>query len=177
MKKSGDISYSAEDILLVIHSYDDIFSDFDPRSYSQKALSNDFLNECKKICDDKSEVNLRFIIPKKERNIKEEIKIKRRIREHFKRHTQIKKKKLFDIKFGGFTWFISGVIIMILAAIFLASNKNFLFNLLITLAHPAGWFFLWEGLDKILIKAKEYEPDYLFNKKMANAEITFENSK
>ena len=30
-------------ISLVLDSYDDLFSDFDPRDYSQKALSDDFL--------------------------------------------------------------------------------------------------------------------------------------
>jgi hypothetical protein len=177
MKKIGDISYSTEDILLGINSYEDIFSDFDPRPYSLKALSGDFLSECKKVSEDKKQVNLKFLIPKKERNLKDEAKIKRRLKEHFKKHTRIKKKKIFDTRLFGFIWFVLGCIMMIMCAFFLNYKGPFWFNIVITIASPSGWFFLWEGLGKILIKAKEDIPDYVFNKKMANAEIIFENSK
>ena len=33
------------EISLLLDSYDDIFSDFDPRPYNQRALSQDFLAE------------------------------------------------------------------------------------------------------------------------------------
>lgn len=170
-----EVSYSAEDILLVINSYEDIFSAFDPRPYSQKALSGDFLNECKKISEEKIKVNLRFLIPKKERNVKDETKIKRRLKEHFKRHTKIRKKKIFGALFNGFFWFVLGCVMMVLCAFFLDYKGAFWFNIIITIASPAGWFFMWEGLRKILIDSKEYVPDYLFNKKMVNAEIVFES--
>ena len=39
--KNGNIS-------LILESYTDIFSDFDPRPYDQRTLSDDFLLECKK---------------------------------------------------------------------------------------------------------------------------------
>lgn len=174
-KKMDDFSYSAEDILLVINSYDDIFSNFDPRPYPLKALSGDFLDECKKIAGDKKEVNLKFLIHKKDRNLKEETKIKRRLKEHFKKHTRINKKKIFDIRLNGLVWFIIGCIMMIACAFFLNYKGPFWFNILITIASPSGWFFLWEGLGKIFIKSKEFMPDYSFNKKLANAEIIFEN--
>ena len=35
-------------ISIVLDSYDDLFSDFDPRPYRIRALSDDFLLECKK---------------------------------------------------------------------------------------------------------------------------------
>ena len=44
---------SADDIPLVLDSYDDIFSDFDPRPYSERAMSGDFLLECKKASAEK----------------------------------------------------------------------------------------------------------------------------
>ena len=36
-------------ISLWLDDYADIFSDFDPRPFSQRALSDDFLNEAKKV--------------------------------------------------------------------------------------------------------------------------------
>ena len=41
------------EISLIIDTYDDIFSDFDPRPYSQRALSDDFLLEARKASKDK----------------------------------------------------------------------------------------------------------------------------
>jgi len=174
-KRFGDISYSAEDVLLVLNSYEDIFSDFDPRPYTQKSMSGDFINECRKASEDKEQVHLRLIVPKKLRNIKEETIIKRRLKEHFKRHTKIKKKKIFDIQKSGFFWFVLGCVMMIICAFSLDYKGNVWFNIILTIASPAGWFFMWEGLGKILIKAKEHKSDYLFNKKFTDAEIIFES--
>ncbi|MBI2151367.1 hypothetical protein HYU21_01420, partial [Candidatus Woesearchaeota archaeon] len=44
-KKEERIEFEVREgnISLVLDSYDDIFSDFDPRDYSEKALSEDFL--------------------------------------------------------------------------------------------------------------------------------------
>ena len=41
------------EISLSLDNYDDIFSDFDPRPFSQRALSDDFLIEAKKASRDK----------------------------------------------------------------------------------------------------------------------------
>ena len=51
-------------ISLSLNSYDDIFSGFDPRPYSQRALSDDFLAESKRASRDKEldGVELIFLI-------------------------------------------------------------------------------------------------------------------
>ena len=38
-----------KDIKIWIDEYDGIFSDFDPRPYSERNMSDDFLNECNKL--------------------------------------------------------------------------------------------------------------------------------
>ncbi len=177
MKKRFKHFYqSAEDIPLVLDSYEDIFSDFDPRPYSEKALSGDFLLECKKASTDKSgKINLKFFVPKQKRSPLDEIKIKKRLMEHFRKHLIKKKREMFKIGLHGFNWLILGSFMMLLSAIFLDYKGPFWFNLIISLVHPAGWFFMWEGLGKIFITSKEKEPDYLFYKKMSNARISFLN--
>jgi hypothetical protein len=50
-----------------------------------------------------------------------------------------------------------------------------LFDVLLVLAQPAGWFSFWEGLGKIFILAKEKKPDLDFYKKVARANIFFTN--
>ena len=78
-------------ISLLLDTYDDIFSDFDPRSYSQRALSDDFLLEAKKASRDKvsGKIELNFLVPAAARDIKQEAIIKKRLREHFRKHYDV----------------------------------------------------------------------------------------
>jgi hypothetical protein len=176
-KKRFEYFYrSTEDIPLILDSYDDIFSDFDPRPYSEKALSGDFLLECKKASADKrGKIKLRLFVPKQKRSSIDEIKIKKRLKEHFCKHLAEKKRQIIKIKLNGFNWFISGCLMLLLATVLLKHFGSFWFNLIITITIPSGWFFLWEGLGKIFITAKEKIDDYDFNKKMSNALIYFIN--
>ena len=75
-------------ISLILEEYNDIFSDFDPRPYEHKALSDDFLTECRKAARDKDvhELELRLLMPKEIRNLDDEAKIKHRLHEHFHKH-------------------------------------------------------------------------------------------
>jgi hypothetical protein len=178
MKKSDLRRYveSARGIPLLLNSYEDIFSDFDPRPYSQKALSGDFLLECKKASlDKKGKVRIRLFLPKHKRDSLKETTIKKRLKDHFNKHLRQKKKEIRKIKLNGLFWFLFGSLMIVLATIFLNYKGFFLFNLLITLLLPAGWFFMWEGLGKIFIVSKDRMPDYLFYKKMAGSEISFAN--
>src|SRR3989344_2937331 len=162
-------------ISLILDSYDDIFSDFDPRDYSVKALSEDFLNECKRAARDKNDkLELRFFVPKKKRNLIEEVMMKKRLKEHFQRHHKEKKKELNKIKIEGLLWFILGTLIMIASVYFYTIRENgFFYTFLFIVSEPASWFFFWEGLEKIFITAKKELPDYQFYGKMSKADLYF----
>ncbi len=178
MKKRGfDHFYeSTEDIPLVLDSYEDIFSDFDPRPYSERALSEDFLFECKKAAvEKKGKIHLRLFLPKSKRHPLDEIKIKKRLKEHFHKHFLEKKKDIMSTRLNGFTWSVIGFCMMFTSAFFWGEEGPFGINLLVTLVQPAGWFFMWEGLAKIFIAPKEHMPNYTFYKKMANSTVTFAN--
>jgi hypothetical protein len=75
----------------------------------------------------------------------------------------------------GAFWAIMGSLMMLLSAFLISMQGSFLLHLLMTLVQPAGWFFLWEGLAKILIVPLEKKPDYFFYKKMVSAQISFAN--
>ena len=68
------------EISLIIDTYDDIFSDFDPRPYSQRALSDDFLLEARKASKDKvsGTFELNFLIPSHLKNKVHVVMIKKR---------------------------------------------------------------------------------------------------
>jgi len=176
MKKRGIEYYvkSQAGIPLILNSYEDIFSGFDPRPYSEKALSGDFLLECKKAsAEKKGRIKLRFFVPKNKRKPEDEIKIKKRLKEHFMKHYIEKKKEITKLKSMGLFWIVLGSMMMVSSVFLSKMQTSFTISLLLTLVQPAGWFFLWEGMGKILLDPKSKKPDYDFYKKMAGADISF----
>lgn len=173
-----EVELQESNIGLVLSSYNDIFSGFDPRGFSERALSDDFLAECKRAAADKEKkIELRFLVPKEKRSADTESKIKKRLKDHFKRHLGLidgERKKIFNqgMFFVGF-----GVLFMLVAAyvLFYYNNHNFFKELLVVLLEPGGWFLFWQGLDLIIFKSKEVSPDLKFYRKMANCEIFFLN--
>ena len=162
-------------ISLILDGYDDIFSDFDPRGYHERSLSDDFLSECKKVARDKGmKLELRLMVPKKLRNLKDELKIRKRLKDHFHRHFLEKQEEIRNIKREGAIWFFVGTCLMMASAFFYGKTE-FMFRLFEVMLVPAAWFMFWEGLDKIFISSKEKEPDYHFYKKMAHCQIFFFN--
>ncbi len=174
--KEGNIS-------LVLDSYDALFSDFDPRPYSERGLSDDFLFECKRTAREKEGITeLRLLIPGKLRKINEEAKIKKRLREYFKKQYHEKLRVIRSTRKRGFGWFVIGSVILMISTVLyeyryqiISQFLKFLYDFILIISQPAGWFTLWEGLDMIFLKPKENLPDYEFYKKMSNANIYFLN--
>jgi hypothetical protein len=173
MRKSDD--YNADmDIPLMLNSYNDLFSNFDPRPYSQRALSKDFIEECRKASEDKKkDVHLKLFLKREKRKLSEEAIIIKRIKEHFHKHFLEKKKALFNMRLLGLVWFVLGCFLIVFTTLFNFPNSSYLIKVLIAVSHPAGWFFLWEGMGKIIIHTKEKREDQLFHKKMHRARISF----
>jgi len=165
------------EISLWLDNYDDIFSDFDPRPFSQRALSEDFLEEAKRASRDKvsGAIELKLLLAEKSRDKSIEKTIKKRLGEHFKRHHDLlEKEKTGTIKkgvlFGGI-----GIMLMLLA-VFIVVNyaqESILTAFLIILLEPSGWYFLWSGLDMIVFKSKTISPDLVFYEKMTTSSVEF----
>lgn len=174
-KKKEKIGFREGNISLILDSYEDIFSDFDPRPYSDRSLSEDFLAECERAAREKEAgIELRFLVPKSKRKLVDEAKIKKRLKSHFNKHFHIKAKEIRKIKNEGWLWFAIGMIVMFCAT-FLYNLEGFFFAFLFILAEPAGWFLAWEGLDKVLMESREKRPKYEFYKKMSSVKIEFLN--
>lgn len=181
-KKEVNINSIREaNISLVLDSYDALFSDFDPRSSLERGLSDDFLAECKKAVLSRGGVTeLRLLIPSQIRKPSEETKIKKRLKDYFRKHFREKEKNLKAMKRQGFLWFIIGIVVMIIGTLIYEYKlfynfSKFLYNFLFVIAQPAGWFLFWEGLGKIFIESKKEIPDFEFYKKMSEANIYFLN--
>ncbi len=163
-------------VSLRLNSYDDIFSSFDPRIYSERALSGDFLEEAKRASRDKSsgELVLQLMVPQKFRDENDENLIKRRLREHFRKHYLMLLKDFKRTKERGILMTFAGVLFIAIAAYISSLNFNsFLSHFAIVLLEPAGWFTAWTGLDEMYYTVREKKPDLDFYEKMSNAELIF----
>jgi len=167
---------SMSEISLWLDNYDDIFSDFDPRSYSERSVSIDFLDEIKRASRDKETgaIELRFLIPKNLRSAEKENQIKKRLHEHFKRHHNLLEQEKKKTVRKGLSIAGCGFASMFLAVFVKSSlNQELLQIALSTLLEPAGWFMMFFGLDMAFGSSKEKQAELDFYHKMSQAEISF----
>src|SRR3989344_4078486 len=168
---------SKAEISVLLDNYDDIFSDFDPRPFVYRALSDDLLFEAKKAvksADGKKEsFDLSFMIPKNQRNFEHELLIKRRLREHFRKHALLLGEEIHRIKYKGIFMAIAGIVMIMIASFLFSLEDIWIIHLLIVILEPAGWFTAWTGLDEIYYKGREIKPDLEFYSKMTRCEISF----
>jgi len=161
-------------VSLILDSYEDLFSDFDPRPYSEKAISDDFLQECKRAARDKEGgFELELLVPQLKRNTTDEIVIKRRLKNHFQKHFKQKHKEITRMREEGILWVIVGCFFMATTTIVKTYSASLLTNFLIILLEPAGWFSFWEGLAKIFIQSRKEKPEQSFYMKMADIDVSF----
>ena len=167
---------SMSEIGLWLDTYDDIFSDFDPRPYSERALSDDFLFEAKKASKEKTSgrIELVFLIPETARNNSDEEIIRRRLHEHFKKHHKLLEDDRHRTRRLSAVAVASGMILM-MGATYLDLQKpsSIIFNFLKVLMEPTGWFITWVGLERLFYSSGQKKPDLEFYRKMTKCEIVF----
>ncbi|SRR3989344_307817 len=167
---------SRGEISLILRDYEEIFSDFDPRSYAHRSLSFDFVDEARRATRDvdPSGFELRMLLPKSKRSIEKENMIKKRLKDHFKKHADLLTRESMSRIKRGFFLAAIGFLMMIFATYILHSERKGLgFDMLYVFFEPAGWFTVWTGLDLIFSFAREKNHDLDFYKKMSRANITF----
>jgi len=164
------------EISLWLDTYDDIFSDFDPRPFSERALSDDFLNESKKAAKEKTSgtIDLKFLIPSAKHDTKLEEVIKKRLHEHFrKNHTQLANEKKRLKRQGVLMVAVGFALMMVSTYIRTASSEDFLGQFLIVLLEPSGWFITWFGMDELFYGSNQKKADLEFYAKMSRCDIHF----
>lgn len=171
MKKRLPKINENQQISIRLEQFDDIFSDFDIRDYSKRALSVDFLDEIRRASVDKDEsgVELVLYVPDKERDELQEQNIKERLMAHFERHYGLILKEKRKTLNRGWIMVILGVVSMLGATLIVSEgpSSNFFLSFLLVLLEPAALFSLWEGMDQIIFSSKEIDPELMFYKKMA----------
>jgi hypothetical protein len=177
-EESQKLNSDSREISLWIDSYDDIFSDFDPRPFSARNISDDFLHEIKKVSreNDFNITELKLLIPETNRNTEDENIITKRLHSYFlKNEHYLIKKKIAERK-DGFLYILLGTIMM-LGASFVSSSQstNIFMHILLVIFEPAGWFFVWVGLENVIYKSPKEKPELDFYSKMSKSKIVFWN--
>ena len=179
-EKQCEIPEDSSEERFTIESYNDIFSDFDPRPTSVRGLSEDFLSEAKRATMSKNSDKIDFVIlvPEKNRKPKEEKIIKERLKRYFKKYYGIEKKGKNKIIKKGIIFNVVGIILMFVATylIYIFKGASLISNFFIVLLEPGGWFLFWKGLELALFESKEEAPNLKFYERMVDAEIRFDSS-
>jgi hypothetical protein len=180
---SDTISVNVPDIFEIsiwLDSYDDIFSDFDSRPLSERTVSDDFLSEVRKVCDEKSrnKIHLKLSVPEALRKPEDEKIIIKRLHLYFRNNHHLNEKYSRQKNIKGIYFIIAGTLLMLCASyISFINPQKFYVHTLLILFEPAGWFFLWSGLDHLVYFSKSKKADLIYYNKMANAVIRFVNLK
>ena len=159
-----------------LDSYEDIFSDFDPRSFSERILSDDFISELKRLSreDEFGVGELRLLIPEKSRNEELEKTITKRLHTYFKRSNYFIFQRIKKSKEKGLLFAAGGIIMMLLASYISGIHSDsFWVKLLFVLFEPAGWFFVWTGMDNLFFSARQRSADLEFYTKLAKTKVIF----
>lgn len=164
------------EISLWIDNYDEIFSAFDPRPFSKRALSIDFLSEVKRAWREKSlgVAELKLLVPKDQRKAAHEKVIKKKLKEYFELRFETINCKISRLRKRAFIILFSGFLIQFVASLMpLIFPEGLALNFILVMLEPTGWFVMWYGFDQIFYTAKQEKQKKRFYKKMAECDIKF----
>jgi hypothetical protein len=165
-------------ITIWLDTYDDIFSDFDPREYQGRALSDDFLNELRKLVrEDDAKESLReiqLLIPGDLRSAVTEEVISHRLHTYFRHRLQQLTDEYRRIRRKGIWLSLSGMICLLIASYISFGHPAQLgYHILRTMLEPAGWFFVWMGYDHLVNGFARRKSDLDFHKRISRNKIFF----
>ena len=163
--QDGELA-SMREITIRLDTYEDIFSDFDPRPYSQRELSEDFLKEIQRrfMEDNRGRFEIHFTIPSSERDTREEALIKKRLREHFSTMVTHENTLIKNTRAQGYLYIIAGAFVLLsdVFALAVLNESSIFYKILSVLIVPAGWYGMYTGMGKVID-----EPALSVEKKLA----------
>ena len=165
------------EITIALDNYDDIFSDFDPRPYQERELSEDFLKEIQRryMEDRKGRFEVHFTIPSMERDAKEEALIKKRLREHFTFMAKHENEIIGQIKTRGYAYIVIGAVVLLadVFALFWLQESSAFYQILSVLLVPAGWYGMFTGIGKVIDEPFDAVERKMVHEKFEKANYVF----
>ncbi|ELR68476.1 hypothetical protein C900_00310 [Fulvivirga imtechensis AK7] len=163
-------------VSLWIDTYDDIFSGFDPRSFSERALSDDFIMQVRKVSKEiRTKISvLKLLVPAGTQHTEHERMIRKRLQNYFYNMYQQLYEEYRSVKVRGVYFTISGLSLMIIASYLSYLNlADFYTSLLLVLSEPGGWFLFWTGLDHLVTFSRSQKNEMDFYTRMSNVHVEF----
>jgi hypothetical protein len=154
LKKIEQRVKDLKEIAIVIDTWDDVFSDFDPRPLNQRTVSGDFVDELKKRYYEnrKGEFIVSIYAPQSLQSSESEKMVMQHLKKHFRLRFLQKKKDIARMRIRGLIFVLIGI--SSLSYLTLATYYKFLSEIAIEILGiflmPLGWFGFWEGLSKLI---------------------------
>ncbi|MFO1470098.1 MAG: hypothetical protein U1F27_03535 [Turneriella sp.] len=161
---------------LSIDSYDDLFSDFDPRSYKERQLSEDFLAELRRFFFDKNpeSLDLVFLIPARRRSNPTEATIKRRLHIYFQKKNREIAAGIRHAKSRNWIKVAISVLLMVCTGyISTKAGQIVWMNIVKVIVEPASWFLFWTSLEQLLISRRSAEREIRYFHRLSECKIVF----
>jgi len=165
-------------ISIAIDTYDDIFSDFDPREILDRDLSEDFINELghRHRQNPKGKYDVLLVAPKAIEDPAAEKKIISRLNRYFHQKYLRYKKTIDELRIRGGIYVVFGM--LLLSSLTLLGYYGKLNKLTLELTGiifmPLGWFGIWEGFSKMIEIPFKLNNDTQTYKRLSKASYKFE---
>jgi len=177
MDKSSQRIKDIKEIDIAIDTWDDIFSDFDPRPLNERTLSEDFIFELRKRYRETRKGDFIIIIyaPISLKDAKSESMVIQRLKKHFKHRYLQRQKEINRIRIRGVIFVLLGICFLTfltLAAYFKMFSQLAIDTLGIVVM-PLGWFGIWEGFSKIVDTSPKYLQEEMLFSKLSKAQYRF----
>ncbi len=158
-----------KEISIAIDTWDDIFSDFDPRPLGSRALSEDFIAELKKRYREtrKGAFLVTIYAPISLKNAESEKAVTQRLKKHFKHRSMQRQKELNRIRKRGGMFVMMGICFLGFLTIitYFQLYRALTIEIMGIIFMPLGWFGIWEGFSKIIdTSPMVIQEEKLFNK-------------
>ncbi|MCK5706654.1 MAG: hypothetical protein KAI43_03290 [Candidatus Aureabacteria bacterium] len=164
-------------ISIAIDTWDDVFSDFDPRPIKDRMLSEDFIVELKKRYREtkKGDFVIEILAPVDLCNPNTERSVIQRLKRDFKHRSLQKRKELSKLRRRGTVFVLFGI--FFLTALTLLTYYKVVSKLAIEILGiifmPLGWFGIWEGFSKIVDPSRVSIQEEIIFDKLSRAVIKF----
>jgi len=177
MDKPAESASALREIAITLDTYDDIFSDFDPRPYFQREMSEDFLKEMSRryMENKRGRFEVRFTVPSGVRDLKAEVLIKKRLRDQFTFMVKRESEAIRKTKNRGYLYMLIGFAILLLDTYFYfyLSYESIFYHLITILLVPAGWYGMFTGIGKVIDEPFDASERKKLHEKFERADFSF----
>lgn len=148
-----------------LDDYNDIFSDFDSRQYSRRRVSEDFVQELRSAFALREEAisELVLLLPGSRRKSEQEHLIAESLQNYFLQRREAHNKFISKKRRSAYILLLVGFLLMTIDALFVYKIQNeTLSRVLRIIMEPAGWFFVWTGMESFFYDLKRLKTETRF---------------